>query len=288
MPHGCATSWSGRAMARTGLRMMPTSPSSPLKFRTAGFPRYGFKAGLSGRAFPRGVHVSRRLVGVHPSCPPLANRESPVCVGDVARMSTAMRAAFTALPQGPSLRSGFCCPSPSPLNRPHPSHSQAHRDFAFPAYTRCHRCAIAEATHEWFRAFTARSFSACRPLRPRGTRRRLVPTYVTDDAGLRPNRKSSAFPTLPPSASSGAFISGLHWFTFATACRVASLLDGSDRVSPAAETCTSGLSTRRSPFASPGITTVALGQSPLAGLSPAGTAASIAAPYPERQLVTQS
>jgi len=39
---------SGRTMARTGLRMMPTSPSSPLKFRAAGFPRHGFKAGLSG------------------------------------------------------------------------------------------------------------------------------------------------------------------------------------------------------------------------------------------------
>ena len=37
---------SGRAMARTGLRMMPTFPSSPLKFRTAGFPQYGFKAGF--------------------------------------------------------------------------------------------------------------------------------------------------------------------------------------------------------------------------------------------------
>ena len=39
-------------MARTGLRMMPTFPSPPLKFRTAGFPQYGFKAGLSEGAFP--------------------------------------------------------------------------------------------------------------------------------------------------------------------------------------------------------------------------------------------
>jgi len=39
-------------MARTGLRMMPTSPLSPLRFRTAGFPRYGSKAGLSDGAFP--------------------------------------------------------------------------------------------------------------------------------------------------------------------------------------------------------------------------------------------
>ena len=43
--------WSGRAMARTGLRMMPTFPSPSLKFRTVGFPQYGFKASLSGRAF---------------------------------------------------------------------------------------------------------------------------------------------------------------------------------------------------------------------------------------------
>src|SRR5215467_10730947 len=30
-------------MARSGLRMMPTFPSSPLRFRKAGFPRYGSK-----------------------------------------------------------------------------------------------------------------------------------------------------------------------------------------------------------------------------------------------------
>src|SRR5208282_3490856 len=32
---------SGRIEARTGLRMMPVFPRSPLTFRTAGFPRYG-------------------------------------------------------------------------------------------------------------------------------------------------------------------------------------------------------------------------------------------------------
>jgi hypothetical protein len=59
---------SGRTMARTGLRMMPTFPSSPLRFRTAGFPQYGSKAGLSGGAFPHDVQLSRRAVCVHPSC----------------------------------------------------------------------------------------------------------------------------------------------------------------------------------------------------------------------------
>src|ERR1700680_2351734 len=43
---------SGKAMARTGPRMMPTFPSPPLKFRTAGFPQYGFKAGISDEACP--------------------------------------------------------------------------------------------------------------------------------------------------------------------------------------------------------------------------------------------
>ena len=46
-----------------------------------------------------------------------------------ARWSTAIQATLVALPQGPSLRFGLCCPVPSSLIRPHPSHSQAHRDF---------------------------------------------------------------------------------------------------------------------------------------------------------------
>ena len=50
LPTSCRLS--GKAMARTGLRMMPTFPSPPLKFRTAGFPQYGFKAGLSKGAYP--------------------------------------------------------------------------------------------------------------------------------------------------------------------------------------------------------------------------------------------
>src|SRR5712691_5891700 len=42
--------------------MMPTFPSSPLKFRTVSFPQYGFKAGISGEAFPaRGVFPSAGL-----------------------------------------------------------------------------------------------------------------------------------------------------------------------------------------------------------------------------------
>ena len=42
---------SGRTVARSGLRMMPTFPPSPLSFRTVGLPQYGWKAGLSDSAF---------------------------------------------------------------------------------------------------------------------------------------------------------------------------------------------------------------------------------------------
>ena len=51
--------WSGRAMALSGLRMMPPFPSLPLKFRTLGFPQYGFKASRSGRACPCVLAVKR-------------------------------------------------------------------------------------------------------------------------------------------------------------------------------------------------------------------------------------
>ena len=101
---------------------MPTFPSPPLKFRTAGFPRYGFKAGLSDEAFPAlGFAIVLRALCCH--------RDSLLCVRDDALVSTSVRADLAALPQGPSLRSGLFCPGPSSLNRPHPPHSRAHRDF---------------------------------------------------------------------------------------------------------------------------------------------------------------
>ena len=112
---------SGRTMARTGLRMMPTFPSSPLRFRTAGFPRYGSKAGFSDGAFPRGLH---------PSFAASVARFYPRS-GSRLRSSGRRRHAsgMAALPQRPSLRSGLCCPGPSSLIRPHPSHWPTRDNF---------------------------------------------------------------------------------------------------------------------------------------------------------------
>jgi hypothetical protein len=129
-PFSASSRLSGKTMARTGLRMMPTFPSPPLKFRTAGFPRYGFKVGLSK------VPTQRRrpivapiwfatLLRVHRFQP-----VPPLCVGAVVRLSAAIRAELSALPQGSSLRTGLCCPGPSSLNRPHPPQLQACLDFA--------------------------------------------------------------------------------------------------------------------------------------------------------------
>ena len=120
---------SGRTMARSGLRMMPTFPSSPLRFRTAGFLRTAPKL-----AYQTGPSLITRRLSLLPAYP-LHDAGSPpsfvlsaaVCIPRTESEATARW--NTAILQGPSLRSGLCCPGPSPLNRPHPPHSQAHRNF---------------------------------------------------------------------------------------------------------------------------------------------------------------
>jgi hypothetical protein len=44
--------------------MMPLFPSPSLKFRTAGFPQYGFKADISGGAFPSTTRFASALRAV--------------------------------------------------------------------------------------------------------------------------------------------------------------------------------------------------------------------------------
>jgi hypothetical protein len=94
---------SGKAMARTGLRMMPTFPLPPLKFRTAGFPRYGFKAGLSDGAFPADwFAIVLRALCCH--------RDSLLCVRDDALVSTSVRADLPLYPRGPRSGPGYAVP----------------------------------------------------------------------------------------------------------------------------------------------------------------------------------
>ena len=128
---------SGRIEARSGLRMMPTFPRSSLSFRTAGFPRYGCKAGISSGAFPDATRALSLLptsapcrpVCIHPSCTSWSNA-CPAQCRDADSIVHRRKAVSPLLPQGSSLLPELCCLGPSSLNRPHPPHSQAHRDFA--------------------------------------------------------------------------------------------------------------------------------------------------------------
>ena len=131
-----STEQSGRNEARTGLRMMPTSPRSPPSFRTAGFPQYGWKVGISDGAFPENcpaqacsrhtlaarwfvsvLRATRRILAY-----PAQSRGRSRAIAPPWRVGNPP-------PQGPSLGTGLFCPGPSSLNRPHPPHSLAHRDF---------------------------------------------------------------------------------------------------------------------------------------------------------------
>ncbi len=166
-PHGTSgphSLKSGKAMARFGLRMMPTSPSPPLKFRTAGFPQYGFKASLSGRAFPDGsglkptpgIHASP--FGLHRPFARFRNGHADParCPDPTVFPRAAVREARPPYPRGPWLRSEFCCLGPSSLLRPHPPVSQARGDFTtYRLYAAPSLCGSASATHETFPTFPA-------------------------------------------------------------------------------------------------------------------------------------
>ena len=80
-------------------------------------------------------------------------------------------------------------------------------------------CGSAEATRKWFRAFTAHSFLACCPLRPRGVRHQYPELRCRHS--LHRMTTGSALPTLPQSVPRGRSISWLHRFAYATACQVA-------------------------------------------------------------------
>jgi hypothetical protein len=258
--------------------MMPTFPSSPLKFRTAGFPQYGFKAGY--QAGPSRVAPDHRVTQFATAArAPRVHRDALRSVSEsLDRLNTAVRATVSLDPRGPRSGPGYAVPvhprllDPIRPARRHSATSPPGGLYALPSL-----CVPTSATHEWFRAFAARSLSACRPLRPRGVRRLPAPSSFAVGAGFRPERRGSALPTIPPSASGGAQFSGLHWFASLRPTELlASLADPTGLPQPT-ETFTSGLSTGRSPFPPPDITTVATGQFPPAGLTPARTSASIAA-----------
>ena len=132
--------------------MMPTFPSPPLKFRTAGFPQYGFKASVSDRAFRPSVPVKRvpriprsadtfTLPFVHSH-----DRVKPpgpsVQVNHRPRAWTAVREVCPLYPRGPWLRPELCClPPSSRTTTPSASLAGTRRFRRLAVYTPRLRCA---------------------------------------------------------------------------------------------------------------------------------------------------
>jgi len=156
---------SSRAMALIGLRMMPTFPSPPLKFRTVGFPQYGFKASMSAGACQGSGEVK--------SAPDIPS--TPLCCSPTfARVRAAnaswalsptrptppratVQAAMTALPQG-SLAPARVLLSPSIVAYYDPiRQSGEHATISRPCrlYVAPSLCGSASATRETFPTFTA-------------------------------------------------------------------------------------------------------------------------------------
>ena len=132
-------------MARTELRMMPTFPSSPLKFRTAGFPQYGFKAGVSAGAFPAAALTVSRPPGLHPAFVPTASSVSfflRSVLEHAVRSSTAMQATAPLYPRGPRSGPGSAVPVHQHLFGPIRPLAGTARFRCLAAYTPCLRCAL--------------------------------------------------------------------------------------------------------------------------------------------------
>jgi hypothetical protein len=197
---------SSRAMARTGLRMMPTSPSPPLKFRTAGFPRYGFKASMSDRAFLNGVSVKPAPgIPLQPlSLPPpfahFGNRKVPGSVprttgSSMCRCSKGFRLSTPGvLGSGSSYAVSFH----HGLLRPHPSVPQARCDFASRLYAAPSLCGSASATRGTFPTFAA--VLSVHVADPTPAARRALPLCSHGDFRLPPLIKESPL-AMPVSAS---------------------------------------------------------------------------------------
>jgi hypothetical protein len=260
--------------------MMPTFPSPSLKFRTAGFPQYGFKAGMSDGAFPFDAWPSRRPVCRRPSCSPLASSTSPRCVGERGapehlRSSGLCHSAPGALTPVRVLLSRSINAYSAP-SAPLVGTSRLHR---LAAYTRCLRCASPPRRPTSGSVLSLRVPARHAVLYDRGESIGCscsVPSPTTLAFAKSQEARHSRVSRHP--LQTGECFRG---FTGSPLLRpvelLAPLADLTGHSTQPTGTSTPELSTGRSPFPSSGITTVATERVPPAGRSPAGTSTSIAA-----------
>ena len=91
--------------------MMPTFPLPSLKFRTAGFPRHGLKAGGSDESFP----ASRFAFVLRAGC---RHRDSLPCVKDDGTGQHLRAGGVPPYPRGPRSGPGYVVPVPPHLSGP--------------------------------------------------------------------------------------------------------------------------------------------------------------------------
>ena len=139
---------SGRIEARIGLRMMPTFPRSPLSFRTAGFPQYGWKAG-----FPSGAFLDDQRLKPAPGirCPTsslhppfvhlVVSTVVPLCVGPPTRLRTAVEGHYSSAPGALAQVRVIVSRTVITYSAPSVPLAGTSRFHRMAAYTRCLRCA---------------------------------------------------------------------------------------------------------------------------------------------------
>lgn len=208
--------------------MMPTFPSPPLKFRTVGFPQYGFKASMSDKACrPRGPvkRVPRIPRSTNTFALPFAHGEHrtthlaqrPGQVGSVE--GRCVRGTSLSTPGVLGSGRSYVVSSPPRLLRPHPSVSQARGDFTIIAglYAAPSLCGHAEAAHETFPTFTAVLSTRAVDPTPVGPNR--PPVTRRPDARLPQLRRKSPPTKCPslPAILDGETFSALHRSRYAAA-----------------------------------------------------------------------
>jgi hypothetical protein len=160
-------------------------------------------------------------VCIHPSCASWSNGYPALC--RAADSIVHHHEVGSPLPQGSSLLPELCCLGPSSLNRPHPPHSWAHRDFAAWRLIR-DVFAVRERRGDprVVPSFRCTFLPGMPPSTTSGS-----PDIVSSTSrcrhGLRHRLIGSTLPIHPQSVSRGRSISRLHWFTTVTAYQVARL-----------------------------------------------------------------
>ena len=178
-------------MARTGLRMMPTFPSSPLKSRTAGFPQYGFKASMSdgtclnGRSVKPAPDIPSQSISLPPSFAHFERAERvPGSESKLPRASMGRCSRGIPLSTPGVLGSGssYVVSIHHRLIRPHAPVPQARCDFASRLYAAPSLCGSASATRGTFPTFA--TVLSMHVADPTPAVRRVLPLYSHNDSRL--------------------------------------------------------------------------------------------------------